>query len=128
MNAQDLIEYWKVGSDDAWKTAEILFNNKKYSHSLFFCHLAVEKIIKGLIAGKSEQDIPPIHNLVTLTELTGLQLNIKQQEELKEMTSWNVRARYDEIKFSFYKKATEEYTKLWFAKAKEYLLWFKKHY
>ena len=128
MTAKDLINYWKIGADQALDTAEILFKNKRYDHCLFFTHLAVEKIIKGLVVKKTDRAAPPIHNLVTLAEQTGINPTLKQQEELKEITSWNVRARYDEIKFSLYRKATEKYTNLWFNKAKEYVLWFKKYY
>lgn len=107
MTAKDLLNYWQTGADDTWNTAEILFKNKKYNHCLFFVHLAVEKIIKGLVVQKTSQAAPPIHNLVALSEQTGLDLTLKQQEELKEMTSWNVRARYDEVKFSFYNERSE---------------------
>lgn len=128
MNAQDLINLWESGADDAWKTAEILFKNKKYNHSLFFCHLALEKLLKGLIVERTGNHALPIHNLEKLAGDAGLKFNQEQITDLKEITSWNLEARYENIKQEFYKKATKEFTALWFVKAKEYFLWLKKQY
>ncbi len=46
-------------------------------------------------------------------------------EQLKEITTFNIRARYDNIKLEFYKKATREYTEKWFSTAKEGYQWLK---
>ncbi|MEA2065116.1 MAG: HEPN domain-containing protein [Patescibacteria group bacterium] len=46
------IEYWKKSADRNWKTATGLFQLKRYDSCLFFCHLTLEKILKGLFAKK----------------------------------------------------------------------------
>lgn len=128
MTAKDLIKYWITGAENAWTTAEVLFKNKRYSDCLFFTHLALEKIIKGLIVQKTDEQPLPIHDLKKLARQTGLSLNSKQETDFDEMTTWNISARYDEIKFNFYKRATKEFAQNWFSKAKEYYLWLKKQY
>ena len=50
---QKIIQYWAATSKQDFETAEILFENKKYSHALFFCHLSIEKILKALIVNPS---------------------------------------------------------------------------
>lgn len=128
MTAKDLIKYWLDTAEDDFKTGEELIKVKRYNYALFFFHLAIEKMLKGLVYKKTQIHAPPIHNLVNLALQTGLPLTQKQKEDLKEITTWNIRARYDNIKRDFYKKATKGFTTGWFSKVKEYYLWFKKQY
>lgn len=39
---------WYITADENIKTAEILFNNKRYAHSIFFMQQCVECLIKGI--------------------------------------------------------------------------------
>lgn len=54
-----------------------------------------------------------------------LQLSEEQKRALKEITSFNIEARYNSFKREFYKKVTREFTKKWFRKAKEIYSWVK---
>lgn len=98
---------------DSFDTAEQLFVLKKYHHSLFFFHLSIEKVLKALCQQKTNQPAPPIHNLTRLATTAGLTINDEQIEQLDEISSYNVTARYDDYKRSFYKKASKEYTETW---------------
>lgn len=113
MTEQDALKNWKKGAADALDTAEKLFTDKKYHHSLFFLHLAIEKLIKALHQKKRNEPAPPIHNLARLVELCKLDVNEQIEREIKEISSFNVSARYDDYKFSFYKKATRNYASRW---------------
>ena len=113
MTEQDALKNWKESSADALDTAEKLFTDKKYHHSLFFLHLAIEKLLKALHQKNISEPAPPIHNLVRLAELSKLGLAEETEKELKEISSFNVSARYDDYKFSFYKKATRNYASRW---------------
>ena len=128
MTAKDLIEYWKRGASDDLDTAGKLIEAKKYHHALFFCQLSVEKILKGLIFRKSGKHSLPIHNLIKLSDQAGLNLNPNQHNDLKEITTWNIAARYDNIKFVFYKKATKEFAVQWYKKVKELYSWLLNQY
>ncbi|PIQ69852.1 DNA-binding protein, partial [Candidatus Shapirobacteria bacterium CG11_big_fil_rev_8_21_14_0_20_40_12] len=48
----------------------------------------------------------------------GIELTEEQKQDFKEITSYNIEARYDDIKLSFYKKATKEYALKWAKKCK----------
>ena len=48
-----------------------------------------------------------------MAELAEFPINKKVLEQLREITSYNIEARYDDYKLSFYKKATKEYTSKW---------------
>lgn len=128
MTVKDFISYWLNTASEDFETAGILFKSGKYHHALFFCHLALEKLLKGLVYKKTASHPLPIHNLVKLAHETGIILTEEQRKNLTEMTSWNIRARYDSYKREFYKKATADFTASWFLKTKELFLWFKKQY
>lgn len=112
------IKFWKQSAKESLKTADDLFKTKHYDACLFFCHLAIEKIVKAKIV-KEEKEIPYIHNLIRLVSHAGLKIDDTTKQNLLEITAFNVEARYDDIKRSFYKKATKNYTLLWLDKCKD---------
>ena len=75
-------------------------------------HLALEKIIKAKIISQNKEIIYT-HNLVRLMKLTNIPLSKELEDELTEITTYNIEARYDDYKLSFYKKATKKYTGKW---------------
>lgn len=123
MTARDVIKYWQEGADDALATARSLMDAKRYHHALFFCHLAIEKLLKAKIVLNTDQPPPPSHELRKLAKLAHLTLTMQHEEQLKEIESFNTAARYDDYKQSFYKKATREYAKTWFKHAESICVW-----
>lgn len=128
MTKKDYIKYWQEMANEDYKTAETLFSAKRFHHALFFCQLAIEKHIKGLIYANTGQHALPIHDLSKLAKQANLKLNKIQEKKLEEITTWNIRARYDDYKRVFYKKATREFTSEWMEKVKRIILWLKNQY
>lgn len=64
--------------------------------------------------------------MVRLAELTGVELSVKQLTLLRIINRFNIRARYDDYKESFYKLATREYTKQYIENGNKLFLWIKK--
>lgn len=126
MNEEDIINYWIIGSEEALTTAEELFKVKKYSWTLFFCQLTLEKLLKA-IAYSKRKDTPITHDLMKLVDYCTIEVTQNQKENLNEITTFNLESRYDDYKFSFYKKATQEYTNKWLSITKEYTAWLKKN-
>ena len=126
MTAKDVVQFWLESSNQEWETAQILFKNKKYHHALFFCHLSLEKILKGLIVKVTRQAPPLIHDLIRLAESAEIALTERHKDELAEITSFNIQTRYDDYKLSFYKKATPSFTTKYFNKTKSLLTWLNK--
>ena len=122
------IEYWNNSAEDNWKTALVLFNNKRYDACLFFCHLAIEKKLKGLMVIKTKETAPYIHNLERLAHLANLELTKEQINNLKIITSFNIAGRYDDEKLAFYKKCTKEYAEKNLQICKTIFLWLKEKY
>ncbi len=108
-----------MSSADDLDTAEKLFQSKKFHHCLFFVHLALEKILKALVVSKKNDVAPPIHDLVRIAQKAEIPLNDEIISNLTEISTFNIAARYDDYKFQFYKKATEEYSKKWLSIGKQ---------
>jgi len=126
-NERKIVQYWFKASKQDIESAEILFKNGKYHHALFFCHLSIEKILKAIIV-KTTQDAPPLlHDLVRLAERTGIKLSMKQKIELAEISTFNIEARYDDYKLSFYKKANKRFTSKYLNKTIKILKWLNKY-
>jgi len=121
-----LLNYWTRNAEEDLKTAQSLFENKRYHHCLFFCHLFLEKLLKATVTKNTQQHALPIHNLLKLAYDAKINLTKELKEDLSVINEFNLRARYNDYKFQFYKKATKEYTTKWFQKCKEIYLWLKK--
>lgn len=122
---QKTIDYWLEEAEEALKVADHLFEKKDFSYSLFFGHLAVEKIIKAIYVQKRNEHAPQIHNLVRLAEQAGIVLTADHKEMLIIVTAFNLESRYPDEKRSFRVKCTEQYTKVQLTKIREVIKWFK---
>jgi HEPN domain-containing protein len=90
---KEIENWWKQGKDDLEK-ARILFENKKYDGTAFFCQQSVEKGLKAL-ALKERNKIKKIHDLVEL----GKDVNLPQNfiDYCKELTLSYIYSRYPDI-------------------------------
>lgn len=79
-----------------------------------------------IVYAKTNDHLTPTHNLLALAHQAGLQINVAKETQLKEITSWNINARYDDYKRKFYRKATREFTLKWLAIVKEHITWINK--
>ena len=126
MTQREAVQRWLDGAHEAWDTAQKLMAVKKYDHSLFFIHLALEKIIKAVFIKKKDTFPPLIHDLAKLASASGISLSRQQKFQLAEATEFNISGRYEDYKFKLYKKATPEFAKNWHQTAKALLTYFKK--
>ena len=122
------IEYWKKSGERNWKTATGLFQLKRYDSCLFFCHLTIEKLLKGIVVQKIGKPAQFIHHLEKLSELAELKIMEEQRKNLRVITRFNIAGRYDDIKYNFYKIATKFYTKKYLDISNQLILWLKKQY
>lgn len=124
MSNKELVKYWFDTAEEDWKTAEGLFGLGHYMQALFYVHISLEKYLKGLIA-QDDRETPFDHNLLGIAKKARIDLNNDQLSHLTEINTFNIRARYDDYKRSFYKKATKEYAQEYFDYAKEFRIWLK---
>ena len=128
MQQKELVAFWKKTAQQDHKTAKALLITKNYVGSLFFVHLYLEKTVKGLVQKETGKTPPFTHDLLVLSKLAEIQLKKEQETSLAEINTFNIRARYADYKFSFYKKARMAFTVKYFQIAEEIYQWFLKHY
>lgn len=121
------INYWEKSAERNWETALSLFKTKHYDACLFFCHLAIEKLLKGLVVGRTQKTAPYIHDLAELLKITGI-IDKQQTEKIAVFTGFNMKCRYSNAKLAFYKLCTREFTEPYFKEAKKLNLWLKEFY
>jgi HEPN domain-containing protein len=119
---QKAIAHWLESALRDRDAARNLLKLKHYDWSLFVFHLAIEKLLKALIIA-TEQTPPFSHDLERLAQLTDLKLADEQKEQLREITKYNIEARYPEEKLSLYHKATAEYTAVWQRICEDIFIW-----
>lgn len=112
MSTEEIAKHWLQSAEEDQKAAESLFESEHFHWSLFLWHLTIEKTLKAILTTQN-QEIPFTHNLLQLARLSALELTKDHEQELKEITSFNLEARYDDYKLSFYKKSTKEYAEKW---------------
>lgn len=127
MELKEVIQYWIRLSEDKWKTTEALMETERYADALFFVHLSLEALLKAAVVQKTGDQAPRIHNLPKLALLAGLETNDSQNEQLRDINTFNVRARYDDYKISLYKTATKEYAATYVNAAKQLRLWIQQN-
>ena len=128
MQINEAIAFWKKSAKLDKKTAEALLKSKNYVGCLFFTHLFLEKILKGLVQKTTQKSPPFTHDLLILCKLANLNLTKEQEEHLTTINTFNIRARYADYKFSFYKKATKNYTQKHFKIMEKLTAWFLSQY
>ena len=119
MTETEAVQAWKDSAVEDLETAEELLKLGKKHHALFFVHMALEKILKGLHQFLKHQPSPYIHDLYKLATETGLEVSEDEKLELDEISTFNVAARYDIFKQRLYHKATEEFTEKWMGVGKK---------
>jgi len=110
VDIKKIVKYWEVTAEHDYETMVALFKSKRYSDSLFFGHIILEKILKGLVVQKTKTEAPYVHDLARLHELAKLSFSKEKISFLNKINDFNIRCRYPEYKLKFYKLCTKEYT------------------
>ncbi len=125
MKKEELILYWIDSSDRDFLAMIHLYEKGDYSWALFVGHLVVEKLLKAWYVQNFSNTPPFIHDLVRLAEKGGLTLDEDQKDMLDTISTFNLRARYDDYKMEFHRKCTREFTAKWLDQIKEVREWTK---
>jgi HEPN domain-containing protein len=129
LNIAEQINFWIEQSESDLAIAKRFLNLRSDLHyCLFFGHLALEKLLKGLVLQKTQVTPPKTHNLLLLVRISELQLEESQLENLKVINEFQIETRYPEYKSEFRKKCTLEFTTYWYTIIEEIYTWLKKYY
>lgn len=124
-DTEKVISYWLTEAQESLQVADHLVEKRDFSYALFFGHLAIEKILKAIHAARLQEHAPPIHNLLRLAKITGLEPDETQTEALLTITAFNIEARYPDLKRAFREQCTSEYTQRQLTSIKEIFVWLR---
>lgn len=96
MNIQKQIDYWSDSAKDDLLTAELLINNNRVLHGLFWCHLIIEKTLKAHVVKDTHQVPPKTHNLIWLLEKTNIMLTPETISLIGLLMIYQLEGRYPE--------------------------------
>ena len=82
LDVETIKQYWIAEGEEALTVAGHLFEKGDYSYALFFGHLAIEKLLKGLFVDRQHEHAPRLHSLPRLARLAGLNLDEARQDTL----------------------------------------------
>jgi HEPN domain-containing protein len=123
MEMDDKIKFWLNAAKNDSEVMQVLFDNKKFADCLFFGHLSLEKTLKAVYIKKKQGPPPFIHDLLYIAKKSDLEITEDLAKDFKIITGFNINARYDDYKNTFYKEATKEYTVAYIEIIKEIKLW-----
>lgn len=118
MTEENLVIYWQEGAREAWKTAEALMVSKRYVHTLFFCHLTLEKALKSRYVEVNKAPSPPVHDLNWLATEARIEMSEDDKNKLAEISKFNIAGRYEDYKMRLHEEATFEYVSYWMSETK----------
>lgn len=123
MDAPTQISYWKNSAQEDLLVARELLSSGRRRHSLFFAHLALEKMLKAHYTLRKQSAPPKVHNLVQLARLAEVPVTATQLDFLREFSVHNIAGRYpDEAPISF----PEEEVREDFRRCEEMFEWLQK--
>ncbi|NEW80814.1 MAG: HEPN domain-containing protein [Mariniphaga sp.] len=125
MNSERIIIHWIESSDHDFKTMNDLYQTQNNNWALFMGHLVIEKLLKALFIKLKDEFPPMIHDLRRLCEKADIDLDDSRKILLDSISRFNINARYDDYKQSFYQLCTESFTAEWIDKIKDCRLWIK---
>lgn len=89
-------ESFKESAEYDLKTAQNMLNDEKYIYVVFMCHLAIEKILKAIVAQTTNQIPPKTHNLIYLIKNANLKLPQNLFDFITKINNASIVTRYPE--------------------------------
>jgi len=110
MKREALVEHWRETASRDYVTMQHLFDSGDYHWCLFMAHLVIEKLLKACYVRHVGAQPPRIHDLLRLAELANIKPDSEQRHALDKLTTFNIAARYPDVKQRFYQTATKRFS------------------
>jgi len=122
MTKEEHINYWTKQVTDDFDCANVLFKANHFAQSLFWAHLALEKLLKALWIKTNEGNTPPfVHNLLRLSTLTKEAFTEEQLQFFNEMNMFQIKGRYPDYAENLEETVTKVICEEYINKSKEML-------
>lgn len=113
-----------LAKNDLALANDLLGKKGRYYYAAHFCHQAIEKMIKAVIAERTSAIPFPTHNFKLLLDQSGLKdVPIEIKEFLISMTPHYIGTKYPEDIAKLYKQYTKAYVHNLYQKTSEVFEW-----
>ena len=120
------VKNWIATSNYDMETAKAMYKVGRYLYVVFMCHLAIEKILKALLAHKYPDQIPPkIHNLINLAQKAEVTPPGELKDFLQRIDNVSIVTRYPEDLKILSKEFNKDTAKLILTDTKRMIKWLK---
>ena len=121
-----IVKNWAATSNYDLQTADAMYKAGRYLYVVFMCHLAIEKMLKALLALKYPEDIPPkIHNLINLAQKAEIPLPEDLKDFFQRIDNVSVATRYPEDLRTLSKEFNQDTTKRILTDTKRMIKWLR---
>ena len=96
LDIQKQIDYCVKGAEEDILTAHLLIREKRTLPGLFFCYLAIEKVIKAHVVMKIGNEAPQNQNLIDLSETAELEFDDSTRLFLGILMKYQLQGRYSD--------------------------------
>jgi len=118
-------EEWLLQAEQDIKTAEHLLKGETRFYAVFFCHLAIEKALKGLYFKRLQATPPKTHNLFYLLEKIAEKPAEDIARFIMKINEAHLITRYPEDYNRIKQEFSSEFISSALAKSKETIEWIK---
>jgi HEPN domain-containing protein len=94
LDIQKQIDYWVKGAEEDILTAQLLIREKRTLPGLFFCYLAIEKVIKAHVVNRIGDEAPQNQNLIELSIIAELEIDDATRIFLGILMKYQLQGRY----------------------------------
>ena len=123
-----VVRNWSATANYDLRTAEAMYKAGRYLYVVFMCHLAIEKMLKAILAQQYPEDVPPkIHNLIHLAQKTEIALPDNLKDFFQRIDNVSVATRYPEDLRTLSKEFNQDTAKRILTETKRMIKWLKQH-
>jgi len=125
---EKIVKNWIATSNYDIQTADAMYRTGRYIYVVFMCHLALEKMLKALLANKHPEEIPPkIHNLINLSQRAGITPPDDLKEFFQRIDNVSIATRYPEDLGRLSKEFDRDTAKRILTNTKRMIKWLRQH-
>lgn len=123
-----VVRNWAATANYDLRTAEAMYKAGRYLYVVFMCHLAIEKMLKAILAQRYPEDVPPkVHNLIHLAQKTEIALPDNLKDFFQRIDNVSVATRYPEDLRTLSKEFNQDTAKRILTETKRMIKWLKQH-
>ena len=123
---RDETRNWLESAEYDLETARYMLSSRRYLYTVFFCHLTLEKALKGMVSEVTGHSPPRSHDLVSLIKLARITMDKNYLDFFGKINYASVPTRYPIDIRKAIDEFSEETTKDYLQQTEEVFNWLKK--